>query len=90
MKSKSIGNSQSSLVTVVSFISGSFFIFSYNTPNSFGVVSKEHNMTLTFISENPKVLINSTSLSDCLSYYYFETEHSSSDSLILRDDLKDK
>ncbi len=34
------------------------------------------------------MLINTTSLSDCLSYYYFDTEHSQSDSLILRDDLK--
>ncbi|CAN5632240.1 hypothetical protein BH23THE1_BH23THE1_35300 [soil metagenome] len=45
-------------------------------------------MTLTSISENLKLLINTTGLSDCLSYYYFDTEHSSSDSLILRDDLK--
>jgi hypothetical protein len=88
MNSKSIGNSQSFLVTVLSFILSSFLIFSYNTPHSFGVVSKEHNITLTSISENPKMIINTTSLSDCLSYYYFDTKHSSSDSLILRDDLK--
>jgi hypothetical protein len=45
-------------------------------------------MTLTSISENPQLLINTTSLSDYLSYYYFDTEHGSLDSFILRDDLK--
>jgi hypothetical protein len=45
-------------------------------------------MTLTSVSKNPKLLINITSSSDCQSYYYFDTKHSPSDSLILRDDLK--
>ncbi len=87
MKSNPFAISRPILITIISFIFTFVFCFDYNTSYSIENVTKESGITLNSISENPKVLLNTTNLTDCL--YSYQLENNSSNFLILKyHDLK--
>jgi hypothetical protein len=75
-KSRSTAISQSLLVSALSFVFSLVFLLNYNSSYPIGNTNKEQYVTLPSVSENPKVLLNTTSLSNCLSFYYLEDDNS--------------
>lgn len=71
MKSKSFEISLSIINAIVFFAICSLSILAVKTEYSYASMnaSKENNSLVNFISQSPKVLINTTSLSNCLSPY---------------------
>ena len=66
MKSNSIAISQPFLITLVSFIFIFIFSFEHNSSYSFDDVTQDRNITLNIVPENLMVLLNTTSVSECL------------------------
>ncbi|HYG00560.1 MAG TPA: hypothetical protein VD815_10745 [Candidatus Saccharimonadales bacterium] len=84
MKSNSIAISQPVLIILASFIFIFIFSFEHNSSYSLDDVSQEKNITLNSVSENPMVLLNTTSVSECLPSSQ-QLENNSSVSLLLKE-----
>lgn len=84
MKSKINPTSQSFLVAALCFVLTSFLVFSFSLSHSLGILIREQNMTLTSVMQEPRILLNTTSLSNCLPVSHFK--NSSIDHIILKND----
>ena len=84
MKSNSIEISQPFLITLSSFIFIFIFGFDHNSSYSLDDVTQEKNITLNNVSENFMVLLNTTSVSECLPSSH-QLENNSSVSPLLKE-----